>query len=216
MITDFAVARFLFTAADQHDTARMKFLVALAAPQRKEFDLKGSYVPLLKIAYGVAADILDKGSGYINDLCELHVRERAVYLGTVWHERGRPENPLSVAALRAIGRNSYVRGIYDLSLDWRNEELDDRLHKIRHALTHRYLPIHLQPSGEGAKGTMEFTAEEMRALTLFALKTARAMILHAAGATEMEIRFRAESASRVTQKPLGRPAASPASTSSDH
>jgi hypothetical protein len=197
MMTDYTVARFLFTIADQYSARRMGQLVALAAPLRGVSDAQGSGVPILKVSYRVAADILDKGAGYINALCGLQVREKAVYLGTVWHEKGDTQKPLSASALRAIDRNSYVRGIYDLSLDWHNVDLDNRLRLIRHALTHRYLPIHLEPPGEDTRSDRDLAAQEMKALTLFALKTARAVVFHCVGATEMEDRIRAESPSGV-------------------
>jgi len=197
MIADYSVARLLFAVAELGKGGLFARVVELASPQRKHSDLEGSRLPLLKVAYRIAADILDKGAGYVNALCGLQVPERNVYIGTVWHEKGRAEKPLSHGARRAFGRNSYVRGMYDLSLDWHNTELDDHLRQIRHALTHRYLPVHLQQSLKGASGPEELTAEAMRALTVLALKTARAIILHSVGATEMEIGFRAEGSSRL-------------------
>ena len=197
MMTDYAVARHLFTLAFQSDVPPMKRLVALAAPQRPIADLRASRVPLLKVAYRVAADILDKGAVYINALCGLGVPEKATYHGAVWHEKGNIDRPLSSMALRAIDHNSYVRGMYDLSLDWRNADLDDRLRQFRHALTHRYLPVYLQSPDEGRKAMGGLSAHEFETLTILALRTARAVILHSVGATEVETGHRIKSSRGV-------------------
>lgn len=187
MQADYAVARLLFTlSADR--IARKRSDWAVAALLQRDVHLRhdGS-IPCAKIAYRVAADILDKAAGHVNALFGFGLREKTVYLATVWHERGDRNRALSQLGLKVLRRNPYARGLYDLSLDWINADLDDRLRQTRHTLTHRYLPIHLDPGPLLAEGLEALTPNEIRLLALHVLRTARAAILHVVGATEMEI-----------------------------
>jgi hypothetical protein len=70
----------------------------------------------VKVSYRGAVDILGKVAGYINTLFELGIKERQVYLTTIWYENGTMERPISGGATEVLSRNPYVRGLFSLSL----------------------------------------------------------------------------------------------------
>ena len=190
MKTDYAVARFLFTTGDESGRKLTRRRAAAAMPRPGSEDLPAVPIGLMKVAYRVAADILDKAAGYINSLLGLGIKDERVYLRTIWYESERIERPISRRATEALSRNPYVRGLFDLSLDWRNADLDDNLRRLRHALTHRYVPIHIEAGSDIAAGGESLTPEKIRSYAMLLLRTARAAIIHVVGATEMEIPHR--------------------------
>jgi hypothetical protein len=140
-----------------------------------------------KAAYCVAADVLDKAAVLLNLFFAWGVSERKVSLKTVWYKDRRAERGVAPAVMEIFHRNRYVRGLFDLSLDWQDAEGLDRLQELRHALTHRYVPVFMDPAALGGHAkASSLTERDFAHLEMLMLRTARAVVLHTIAAVDLE------------------------------
>lgn len=59
----------------------------------------------------------------------------------VWYDRQDPKLGLAAPVSASLADNGYLAGLYDLSLDWTDEEGYGPVRDLRNALTHRYVPV---------------------------------------------------------------------------
>jgi tetratricopeptide (TPR) repeat protein len=196
---EYATTRYLFTLADDPEG----FAAVDAVTRYAHVSTPAQYdapTMLRKVSYRVAADVLDKVAGVINELYGRWVpRERDVSMVTIWYGHRHRDSSLIPEARAAIERNAYVGALFDLSRDWVDADIAGHLRELRHALTHRYVPIYADPLSithldrEAIPAPQIRTVrspQDVRAVALFMLETARAAVLYAIGAVDLESRLR--------------------------
>lgn len=197
MRTSYQTARFLLTRAQQK--SRDVDVLAGLTQFPSGVTEWGLRIGLVKAAYREAADILDKAGGFLNLLFGWGIDDRKIYFTRLWYERNDPQRALRGEVQQALHRNPYVRALFDLSLDWRDAGDLQHLQELRHALTHRYVPVYVDPAAvTGAPANLPTpTAMEIRQLAHEMLRTARAAILYTIGATLTDQRSRAHVGQRL-------------------
>jgi tetratricopeptide (TPR) repeat protein len=196
---DFAAARYVFSLADQGATAFGSTDMISRYGHIKSPAHFDTATALLKLSYRAAADVLDKAAGVVNALYGPWTpRERAVSFVTLWYEKQENKRGLSAPATAAVRRNVYVRAQFDLSRDWTDADLSGHLRDLRHALTHRYVPVYADPlaitflgrSTRGVAPAEVRSPTDVHAVSRFMLDTARSATLYALAAVDLEARLR--------------------------
>jgi len=94
------------------------------------------YAGLLKAAYRLTYNILDKIAGFINNYFGLEIDEGRVYFIKMWeHERKIKESLLNT-------KNISLYALYDVYLDLKKDGYFERLKLIRNSLVHRKLILY--------------------------------------------------------------------------
>lgn len=96
------------------------------------FDIYGG---LLKSAYELSYNVLDKIGCFINDYCELGVKEKKVHFTSIWQDGNQMRNKLFNT------KNISLYALYDIYRDFKSG-YNEQMRQIRHALTHRRLVVY--------------------------------------------------------------------------
>lgn len=185
MKQSYATARYLLTHGEEFDHSELTDLT-LFAKSENDADW-GLGAGLIKASYRTSADVLDKSAGFLNRLFAWGIEEKRVTFTSIWWKKGK-KRELLPEAMNVIDRNPYVRALFDISLDWDDEELNQGHRDLRNALTHRYVPLYLE-----AEGAEHLTPSAIQAAARYMLRTARAVILSIVGTVEKENALRFES-----------------------
>lgn len=102
----------------------------------KDDSLFHIYTGLLKAAYRLTYDILDKIARFINDYIKLGMNPRKINFMSIWGEREKIKEPLLKT------RNISLYALYDVYLDLKNDSNFRRLKLIRDSLVHRLLILY--------------------------------------------------------------------------
>jgi len=131
---DYAVARLLLVQSQYNRrdfdniSERTTFVNCLDYSQ---FNL---YIGLLKSAFKEAYNILDKIAVFINDYCNMGLKENKIYFTSIWQKNGKIRDEI------LNSKNISLYALYDIYQDF-NSNYYKRIKDIRNAITHRRLVI---------------------------------------------------------------------------
>ncbi len=133
------------------------------------FDIYGG---LLKSAYELSYNVLDKIGCFINDYCELGVKEEKVHFTSIWQEGNQMRNKLLNT------KNVSLYALYDIYRDFKSG-YNEQIRQIRHALTHRRLIVYdlLRP-GQQLDPSYEILYDSLVEQTTKLMRLTRAAIIY--------------------------------------
>jgi len=197
---DYAIARLLLVESQYPETHRAS-RTAQATKFIDTLDHSRWGIPasLLKAAFTISMNVLDKVAFFVNDYLDLKIRPRKVYFRSddLWLQKkskrtsASPDRkPTRGVRPEILEANNYsLFALYDIYVDSRSEPLKE-LWDIRNALTHRYLVVHepmsLSPPPAEAHHHIEYT--ELLQHTLNAFQLVRAAILYLTSFVDIEER----------------------------
>lgn len=94
------------------------------------------YSGLLKTAYRIGYNIFDKIAFFIKDYLDLKMEGKRIYFYTIWQSNKKVKEPIINT------KNISLFALYDIYLDFQNDECYNQLRKIRNSLVHRTLTIY--------------------------------------------------------------------------
>ncbi|MCW5873207.1 MAG: hypothetical protein KIS88_01025 [Anaerolineales bacterium] len=115
-----------------------------------DYSVHSSYAQMLKVAFRLAVDTLDKIAAFVHDYCEVtSVPHNKVNFRNIWSSR---EDPQQLRPELAAKSNLLLHGLLDLALDLKENGEFDFVYKRRNVLTHRFLSLHTESirQNEGA------------------------------------------------------------------
>jgi hypothetical protein len=169
---DYATARLLlvqsrYRRADFDKISRRTVYVDSLDYSR--FDV---YIGLLKAAFQLGYNILDKIACFLNEYCQLGFETSEVAFHKIWREDGNSRDTL----LRTGNINLYA--LYDIFKDFKSG-YHEGLRQIRHALTHRKLVVRdLVPADRPLEPAEEMPYEKLMQQTTELLRLLRAAIIY--------------------------------------
>lgn len=150
-----------------------------------EYSVHGIYVQLLRAAFKIGVDTLDKIAFFIRDYFSVDdVPETRTSFKNIFSSGNAP---LRLRPQLAERENLYLLALLDLSLDLRKGGRLSSIYEIRHALTHRFLVIQGIPTDEDRDdGIHRIPLSEFRDQTIKAIQTVRSAFMYLVMAVEYE------------------------------
>lgn len=137
---DYIFARYLLVQSQYRSSVVDAIDEGAALYYPLDYSLHSSYIQMLKTAFRLAVDVLDKIAFFVRDYYGVHsLPEKDVKFRSIFPTKN---DPLILRPEFANIGNPFIFALFDLSLDLRVGGDYEFVHKIRNALTHRVFVIH--------------------------------------------------------------------------
>lgn len=182
---DYILSRYLLVQS-QYETKNINSVdagVTLYFPL--DYSVYGIYVQLLRAAFKIGVDTLDKIAFFVRDYFGVgDVSETRTSFKNIFSSRN---TPLQLRPQLAERENPYLLALLDLSLDLREGGRLSSIYDIRHALTHRFLVIQeISIDEDRDDGIRRIPLSEFREQTIKVMQTVRSAFMYLVMAVEYE------------------------------
>ena len=194
---DYILSRYLLAQSQYRmkDIDSVDIGVTLYYPL--DYSIYGVYIQLLKAAFKIGVDTLDKIAFFVRDYFGVdEVPENKTSFRNIFSSR---KFPLQLRPQLATHKNRYLLALLDLSLDLRNDGRLSFIYEIRNALTHRFLVIHDIVFDEDEDDRIHrVRLSEFIDQTIIVMQTVRSAFMYLVMAIETEEQEKGSSVSEQT------------------
>lgn len=169
---DFVAARLLLVESQFRRKALNNISKRTTYVDSLDYSRFDIYTGLLKSAYALSYNILDKIACFINDYCELGLRENKLYFTSIWQQGKQLRGKLLQT------NNISLYALYDIYRDFESG-YNRQVQQIRHALTHRRLVVyHFSIPGRQLDPAYEILYDSLVDQTTDLMRLIRAAIIY--------------------------------------
>lgn len=151
---DFVTARFLLILS-RYEGLNLNFVdKRVRIIDTLDYSMHNIYIELVKVAFRIFYDILDKIAYFISDYLNLAIPEKEISFRGIWYSDF--QNKVIQSKIKGT-KNHSLNAIFDIHKDLEKGGQYENLRKTRNALTHRFIKVGMLQESEDEENMTEDT-----------------------------------------------------------